>query len=320
MTRIDSDQRRPLPELRLHDIRQMHARMQFTGMELEASNPSDEEIIEGAGNTGTIVTSADLAVSDFLLAYARKSFPGSFSEEDDPVDQEGNHIRLKPDFVSQGYFIIDPIDGTGDRRYGTTGSPERKGYSVLATFMKDGNVSASLVERPAYQQEIIYIDGQIIVIENGKARKLEHPTRTDSQNETVRVNVRKAYEGVNFPPDFWKFAYEVTGTRFEEVRSGGAGDSLSKLVLGDVDLVVARKGDWKVWDTGPFDPMVKLLGGKMTDCDNNPLGGYLRNDLWHRNGVVASLGISRGHDNLIIAMEQYKQNIGNDLVIRTSPK
>lgn len=143
----------------------------------------------------------------------------------------------------------------------------------------------------------------------------------DADNDNiVRVNVRKAYPEVNFDADFWEFAKEKTGVTFQEVRSGGAGDSLSKLVLGELDLVVARKGDWKSWDTGPFDPMIAGLEGKMTDCDGNPLGNYQREDLWHRRGVVASVGEkgAMAHSALVTSLQAYKKEKGIDLIV--SPK
>lgn len=133
--------------------------MKAAGKALESSNPSTEKVISGHGDTGTIVTDQDLQVSERLLRIARGYYPGSFSEENDPKVGR-TFIRLLPRNRVKGIWMIDPIDGTGDRKYGEVGSPERKGYSILSSFINpQGKIEASIVVRPAYNQELLYRHG-----------------------------------------------------------------------------------------------------------------------------------------------------------------
>lgn len=319
-----------------HNFSAMMAEMIRQGEILRDTNPADDATLSGAGDTGSIVKQTDISISIALLNLARRSHPGSFSEEHDSHDRgiifplREKYVRLRKKSIRDGVWEIDPVDGTGDRDKGEPGSPERMGYSILANFVRNGEVDSSVVVRPAYNQVLTYRNGTIQLTENEVAREITTATREENrlvweqpdQQNVVRVNVRKAYPEVKFPPDFWEFAHKLTGIRFQEVRCGGAGDALSKLVLGELDLVVARKGDWKTWDTGPFDPMIKKLGGRLTDCDTNPLEGHNRVDLWHHRGVVASIGKKglEAHDGLVIAMKEYKKRLGIDLVIQTSPK
>jgi 3'-phosphoadenosine 5'-phosphosulfate (PAPS) 3'-phosphatase len=337
----------PEAELTDADFYVMQQHMNRLGTRLKAADPHAEVIFQGAGDVGSIQTSSDVDNSRFLLGLSRPKFRGSFSEEDDPQDEHGRYLRLRDDFIRQGLWMFDPVDGSGDRIYGEPGTPERNGYSILASHLRDGEVQASIVVRPEfdYSRILTFKDGKVFAHnsssffwrQDGQAIIQGHDV-TDSSRlavqdrdiqrgvirsaKEVRVNVRDAYSDVNFPPDFWKFAQKETGIKFVPVRRGGAGDSLSELVLGGLDLVVARKGDWKAWDTGPFDPMIRTLGGKLTDCDNNPLEGYNRPDLWHHRGVVASIGEKgmRAHDALIGAMDLYKKQHKRDLVIETPPR
>jgi 3'-phosphoadenosine 5'-phosphosulfate (PAPS) 3'-phosphatase len=327
----------PEAELTDADFYIMLQRMDRLGRSLQAADPHAEVIYQAPGDVGSIQMSSDVDNSRILLGIARPKFGGSFSEEDDPQDEHGRYLRLRDDFIRQGFWMIDPVDGSGDRRYGGPGTPERSGYSILAAHLRDGEVQSSIVVRPesVYSRMLTFKNGEIFAHSTDsffwqsnrqpimQGYKVTEKSRgVDNSNNEVRVNVRNAYSDVNFPPDFWKFAQNETGIKFVPVRRGGAGDSLSELVLGGLDLVVARKGDWKAWDTGPFDPMIRTLGGKLTDCDNNPLGGYNRPDLWHHRGVIASIGEKgmRAHDALVGAMDLYKQQRGHDLVMETSPR
>jgi 3'-phosphoadenosine 5'-phosphosulfate (PAPS) 3'-phosphatase len=319
------------------DFIEMKNVMATWGIMLVGLRPSDDQTLV-EGDAGTIVKQTDLQISSSLLSLARDKYPGSFSEEHDQKDRSiifplsKKYARLRKRVIRRGKWMVDPVDGTGDRDKGQTDA-ERNGYGILSSFVKEGKVEASIAVRPAYNHVLTYRDRKIrlthLVHEDASteitSQSREEVVRGQSQENVVRVNIRRAYPEVNFTtdaPDFWDFAKEKTGITFKEVPCGGAADSLSKLVLGELDLVVARKGDWKSWDTGPFDPMIEAFGGKLTDCDNNTLGGYDREDLWHRRGVVASIDEKgqRAHDALITAMEAYKKERGIDLVISPQRK
>ncbi len=327
---------RPLPE---QDFIDMKDEMVKQGQMLSDLQVADDPTISGAGDPGKIVKETDIKISGALLKLAKQKYPGSFSEEHDPKDK--NHIfppkekfaRLRKWAIRMGKWMIDPVDGTGDRDKGEPGTPEGMGFSILNTFVRNGIVEAGIVVRPAYNQVLTYKDGQIQLTEKNTSKEIttesREATRRDVSSDdpdVVRVNIRTEYPQTHFPKvpdvpeDFWDFATKITGYRFEQVRGGGAGDSLSKLVLGELDLVVARVGDWKSWDTGPFDPMIEKLGGTLTNCDGKQLGGYDREDLWHRRGVIASIGEKgvQAHAALLHAMREYKYRHNIDLII--SPK
>src|SRR5688572_26023766 len=97
--------------------------------------PADFDLVlYGHGDTGVITLGSDQSLSELYLRWARRLWPGSFSEEDDPIDPDGRPIRSQ----SNELVVFDPVDGSGDRKYGTPGTPSGDGYSSLACYIADG--------------------------------------------------------------------------------------------------------------------------------------------------------------------------------------
>jgi hypothetical protein len=286
-------------------------------------DPTLEDILHGAGDTGTIQTVSDIRISAALLDPIRPKFPGSFSEEDDPRDETG-FLRLRPEYIDLGLWMDDPKDGTGDWRYGEPESPERMGITTLATFLEGDNPTAGIIVRPYYGQTLTNHHGRTQLIQHGGSTEITPATRNVFDDDLVRVNERRAYPHANLPTEFWDFARNETGVNFHLVRRGGAGDSLSELVLGGLDIVyeagkiadrdkergmVGTNGDWKGWDTGAAHKMIEGQGGRLSDRFNRPLKGYVREDLWHRDGVIATAGEKGAvaHDAMVYALAEYRQ-------------
>lgn len=276
-----------------------------TGAELLLTDRARDVVLSGADDTGTVTLGSDVSMSHYLLEQARKQYPGSFSEED----------ALDPTALSADakYFLIDPIDGSGDRKYGQPGTPSGDGYSVLSSFVVCDRVAAGMVYRPAYRQILIGAEGKVHIYQvstDGKFQEQQFQ-RASKSDRVIRVNVRSAYPQTNFPKEFWQFVSAQSGIEIVEVETGGAGDSLARLVLGGthgVDIVYSgRKGDWKTWDTGPFEPMLQMLGGRLTDSTGQALGRYRRTDQWHATGVVASVGVTAAHNAVIQAIAEWNR-------------
>lgn len=281
------------------------AERMVTGAELLLTDRARDVVLSGAGDTGTVTLGSDVSMSHYLLEEARQQYPGSFSEEDalDPTTLP----------THEKYFLIDPIDGSGDRKYGQPGTPSGDGYSVLSSFVMRDRVAAGMVHRPAYRQVLIGVEGKIYlyrVTADGKFQ--EQPFQREPKSDSViRVNVRAAYPQTNFPKEFWKFVSAQSGIEVVEVETGGAGDSLARLVLGGtngLDIVYSgRKGDWKTWDTGPFEPMLQSLGGRLTDSTGQALGRHRRTDQWHATGVIASVGVTAAHNAVIQGIAEWNR-------------
>lgn len=282
------------------------AERMVSGAELLLRDRAHDVVLSGVGDTGTVTLVSDVSMSHYLLELARAKYPGSFSEEDalDPT-------KLAP---SEKYFLIDPIDGSGDRKYGQPGTPSGDGYSVLNSFVAGDRSVAGTVYRPAYRQVLIGAEGKIHRYQVDAAGKLqEQPFQRvgRSDGDPVRVNIRPAYPNTNFPEEFWQFVSAQAGIEVVQVETGGAGDSLARLVLGGaggLDMVYSgRKGDWKTWDTGPFEPMLQTLSGRLTDTRGQPLGGHRRTDQWHATGVMASIGVNEAHTAVVQAIAEWNR-------------
>lgn len=295
---------KPAREQFSHKTYTMLMAMRETGQSLLGTRETDKEV-SGSGDTGTVVLQSDLANSEYLLGVARKEYPGSFSEEDDPRFNGGLPSRL----MHSNLWMVDPVDGTGDRKYGKPGTASGDGYSILSTFLARDSAEIGIAVRPAHNSAIVHAEGETSLVQLDSLlahslMRIIHPRRDGA----VRVNVRPAYPKTHMPPDFWEYVEKFSGITFKEAEAGGAGDSLSRLLLGNLDVVIARVGDWKAWDTGPFDKAIRSLGGRMTDGRGEKLRGYREVDLWHRQGVIASILNGDAHDALVYAIKAYERD------------
>ena len=261
---------------------------------------SNEQIVGSETSTGTIVTAADLNLSERYLTFASSQFPGSFSEEHDPKAPDGSLMRLQYSEL----LMFDPLDGTGDKKYGSPDTPSGMGYSSLVTVVNNNEAVGGVCIRPAHHEVLIFHEGEmhryritnqqsgILAKEPADAFLGTHLRKTNPNPNEIRVNNRPAYPDTNFPPEFFENVNEVAEGEFTFVptEAGGAGDSLSRLMLGDLDLVYSgRKTDWKNWDTDLFKGAINQYGGRITDYSGKPLAGINNEDLWHTNGVLASI-------------------------------
>ena len=294
------------------------------GAERFLSDRESDRVLEGEGDTGTIVAESDISMSTFLLrtAIGELGYPASFSEESEAKWAKQAEAGDEPQRMQVGngrLYVIDPVDGSGDRKFGKPGTPSGDGYTSLTTRFGPNGSEIGIILRPAHGQTIITVDrtlhrqgrsGIIFLHDEGDSHIRRWATPV-VPSRTLRVNVRPAYPQTHFPRGFWEFIGREIGKDIEEVEAGGAGDSLSRLLLGELDLVHSGiKGDWKLWDTGPFTP------APMHFANYNGLLEFINHptecDLWHRSGVLA--GSISDVLRVQLAMRKYRAEVGEFMV------
>lgn len=285
-----------------------------------------DAILSGHGDTGTVTMQSDLTLNQQYLEYAASQGRFAFSEESDPKNSNGAPARLGQRFIDQR----DPVDGSGDRKFGAPGTASQMGFTSLASFVEDGVVTAGICIRPAHREAWLFHEQGIEryqIAENFRQMTRVPYSAADQQNisgdnrHEIRVNFRPAYPGTNIPESVLERASELSAGRYRFVyrESGGAGDSLCRLLTGDLDIVLSgRKTDWKSWDTDPFVPALRHFGtsGVMTSYQGDPLNRRADRDLdlWHTSGVIASIANREAHQFLCAAIIESRTDtsIGKD--------
>jgi len=266
-----------------------------------------DKVLRGHGDTGCITLASDESISAQLLRAVRPTFPGSYSEEEDPRNAQGQPQRCQHDTL----WVVDPVDGSGDRRaFDGQDRPAARGYSILAALVERGKTAAGLCARPAYGEIWHFLPREIrrfeVTGETLTRVPFTPPVRPAVERGVVRIGFRPAYPQTNFPQELLHAASQHLGhgRRYEAVEVGGAGDAFSQLIEGKLDLVVSgKKTDWKVWDTAPFALALRTLGGRLTDYHDSDLTrGPHDLDQWHTGGVIASVGCADAHQAFLKAL------------------
>lgn len=230
------------------------------------------------------VTEVDLRSSEQILSVLRRQYPASGSEED--------LLPYEVRRAAEGFWIIDPIDGT-DEFIG--GHP---GFALQGVFVRraaDGRYEPNAAVLFLPQQDKLWLvdqEGRIAALQGSVT--VELPDRP--AGEELRCYVRSL--DFDTPETAAKIAqYDRIARRLgrplEIVRSGGAGAGLGLLLEQKVDLVMFTGPLLKEWDVGPYLPFLSACGGFVCSAQNEALGPFNSLDGVLRGSMVASRSLRR---------------------------
>lgn len=224
------------------------------------------------------VTSADTAISQLLLAHARKVLPESYSEEDLPSQA----------ITEQYCWQIDPLDGTDE---------------LIAKHIHHCGVSAALIELTAsgrYQPvagllylpyEDVMVKGdlssnQLSIIEAG--RLCQPPARDRS---SLRGYVREIDPNQEVKA-YYKALGDALGIAAQPINCGGAVHAFVSLILDRINVLCCNYTFSKEWDVSAAEPILKLMGGFLCDLDGSAFS-YNKSDFLNHRGFLASISFSQ---------------------------
>jgi 3'(2'), 5'-bisphosphate nucleotidase len=218
---------------------------------------------------GSPTTAADLAAEELIIGRIRESWDGI------PVIAEETASTAKADDY---FFLVDPLDGTGDYIYGTGE------YSVNIALIRNGRPIAAVVAAPA--MGTVWIAGksaQSGIIPDNPADEVvwqEVKTRSAPERDLVALVSRRHGDQATEAC----LSTLSIGTR----RMASSALKFCLIASGEADVYV-RCGPTMEWDTAAGDHILSRAGG----CVVGPGGAaltYGHEERGYRNGPFAALG------------------------------
>lgn len=218
---------------------------------------------------GSPTTAADLAAEELIIDRLHQVWDGI------PVIAEETSSTVKADDY---FFLVDPLDGTGDYIYGTGE------YSVNIALVRSGRPIAAVVAAPAMGR--IWIAGRT-------TRSGPIPTRPMDDIDWHDVRSRPAPEQDLVALVSRRHGDQATeaclstlsiGTR----RMASSALKFCLIASGEADVYV-RCGPTMEWDTAAGDHILSCAGGCVVGPGGTPLT-YGHEERGYRNGAFAALG------------------------------
>lgn len=183
----------------------------------------------------------DQAADGFLQGLLRGRYPddGILSEEtaDSPARLEKRRV-----------WIVDPLDGT--REY----SQGRDDWAVHVALVLDGRCALGAVALPS--QERVLWGVSLPGAERSGVTGAGALVRGDSRAGAPRVVMSRSHT----PPWMDGFCAELGAA--DNVRTGSVGNKVARLLLGEADVYVHKKG-LKEWDTCAPEVVARALGWRV---------------------------------------------------------
>ncbi len=218
---------------------------------------------------GSPTTAADLAAEELIIDRIHQVWDGV------PVIAEETSSTVRADDY---FFLVDPLDGTGDYIYGTGE------YSVNIALVRSGRPIAAVVAAPAMGR--IWIAGRT-------TRSGPIPTNPTDEIAWQDVRSRAAPERDLVALVSRRHGDQATeaclstlsiGTR----RMASSALKFCLIASGEADVYV-RCGPTMEWDTAAGDHILSCAGGCVVGSGGAPLT-YGHEERGYRNGAFAALG------------------------------
>lgn len=217
--------------------------MSFWGRDVRAQSKDD----------GSIVTEADLRVSEFIQQAVAKSFPkyGLLTEE-----SEDSPERLGKREV----FTFDELDGTGDFKR------REEDFCFLGAYIENRVPTIGVVYEPLK-------DRMFSAIKHGKARMTEKGDAVELRPleavswENVIVGHPKNYKG-----DKYTKLYELLGIPEERlICSGSMGTRMMQVALQQAHMILGYTRSLNEWDIAAGHVILEARGVSVTDIKGDSL-------------------------------------------------
>lgn len=217
----------------------------------------------------TPVTSADLASHAIILSGLSALTP-----EIPVLSEEAADIALSERSQWQRYWLVDPLDGTGEF---IAGSGD---FSVIIALVEHNRPVMGVVYVP--MTDVCYYAiaglGAYKRSDQGEVRITSHPV-ADSLHPALRLAVSRRQD----PQSVLKLFHDPR--HCELVVMGGAALKSCLVAEGRADCYV-RVGPTGEWDTGAAQIIVEEAGGQLMDITLNPLSYNERETMENPNFIV----------------------------------
>ncbi|MBR9729358.1 3'(2'),5'-bisphosphate nucleotidase CysQ [Shewanella intestini] len=217
----------------------------------------------------TPVTSADLAANEIICRKLAELTP------DIPIlSEEAVNIPLSDRQHWQRYWLVDPLDGTGEF---IAGSGD---FSVIIALVEHNRPIVGVVYVPMTQVCYYAIAGLgAYKRDNGQELRIKSNSLTQQQTDQLRVAVSRRQD----PKSVLKLFNHAK--HCELVVLGGAALKSCLVAEGRADCYV-RLGPTGEWDTGAAQIIVEEAGGALMDINLQPMSYNERETLENPNFIV----------------------------------
>jgi 3'(2'), 5'-bisphosphate nucleotidase len=217
----------------------------------------------------TPVTSADLASNEIICQQLALLTP------DIPIlSEEAADIPLSVRSQWQRYWLVDPLDGTGEF---IAGSDD---FSVIIALVENNRPVMGVVYAPMTQTCYYAMIGKgAFKRDHEGERQIHSKALTSFQSDRLRFAVSRRQDPFSVLNLFDSQADA------ELVIMGGAALKSCLVAEGKADCYV-RLGPTGEWDTGAAQIIIQEAGGNLMDLTQQPLSYNLRESLENPNFMV----------------------------------
>jgi 3'(2'), 5'-bisphosphate nucleotidase len=230
---------------------------------------------------GEMVTAADRAASELIVAELKRRFP------DDLVITEESKQDWRRIRYAKRVWYVDPIDGTKGYVKGGEGFSVQIGLVEKAGVKDKGRPTLGVVYQPVIERMYYATPtvGAHLLDADGDRRLT--PSKRDFRQLKLVVTESNRSSGI----DDMKDALGIT----KEVKMGSVGVKLGRIADGEYDISFkpANKSTHP-WDIAAPDAILTIAGGKFTTVAGKPFA-YDRIDI--PGGLLATNGAS--HDDVV---------------------
>ena len=206
--------------------------------------------IKDKGRWGDLVTEADLASEQAILAVMQRHLP------DHPILAEESGLQQQTD--SPLLWAIDPLDGT------TNYAHQYPFYSVSLGLLVEGQPEVGVVYLPFFNELFRAARGLGATLNRQPIQVSQTPNLANSILVTGFAYDRRETHDNNYP-EFCYLTHMTQGVR----RGGSAASDLAYVACGRLD------GYWErglaPWDLAGGSILVQEAGGQVTAYDRSPL-------------------------------------------------
>ncbi|MDF0534564.1 3'(2'),5'-bisphosphate nucleotidase CysQ [Shewanella yunxiaonensis] len=216
----------------------------------------------------TPVTSADIAAHELITSRLTTLTP-----EIPVLSEEASDIPLAERAQWSSYWLVDPLDGTGEF---IAGSGD---FSVIIALVEHNRPVLGVVYAPMTEQCYFAVAGHGAYKRSHGQQQRIHSRQLHSQEPTLRLAISRRQD----PAKVLRLFRQPDNC--ELLPLGGAALKSCLVAEGRADCYV-RVGPTGEWDTGAAQIIIEEAGGKLLDTTLQPLTYNERDTLENPNFIV----------------------------------
>ncbi|WP_085306135.1 3'(2'),5'-bisphosphate nucleotidase CysQ [Colwellia polaris] len=198
------------------------------------------------------VTSADIAANDILMDELKRLTP-----EIPIISEEVGALALAQRSKWSRYWLLDPIDGTGEF---IAGSGD---FAVNVALVENGWPSIGVIHAPDHQLTYYAQNNLGAFKENDAGSHRIHVAKYDGQRR-IKVAISRRQD-INLMGQYLNSKYD-----FDHVALGSCSLKNCLIAEGGADCYL-RVGPTGEWDTGASHCIIEQAGGSIIDSEFKPL-------------------------------------------------